>query len=93
MRKLKLEIDALRVETFEPFAGRDGRGTVHGHLSAYYEICQPGDTWQQSCTCEATCNAATCYNCGGGSAGCGTGTGNCCLIVFTAEHTCERDCL
>lgn len=91
MKKLKLEIDALRVETFEPADGAGERGTVRGHLSAYYELCNPGDTWQASCTCEPTCNAATCYNCG--SAGCAsaactgggaTCTGNCCLQPFSA---------
>ena len=93
MKKIRLDLDALAVETFSTTRDDEAaRGTVRGHLSAYYELCHEGDTWQQSCTCEATCNAATCYNCGGGSAGCNTPTGNCCLIPFTAQHTCERDC-
>lgn len=70
MRKLKLEIDTLEVETFAPTAGKDGTGTVRGHLTAYYELCYADQTWEQTCTCEPTCNAATCYNCG--TAGCGT---------------------
>jgi hypothetical protein len=68
MHKLKLELDALAVESFEPNTAARERGTVRGQLTAYYEICSPDDTWQQSCTCEPTCNARTCYNC---SVGCG----------------------
>jgi len=78
MKKLKLQIESLAVESFEPHAVAGKRGTVRGQLSAYYELCHVDDTWQQSCTCEPTCNAQTCYNCG--SAACGTancGTANC----------------
>lgn len=95
MKKIQLDLDALAVETFATTKNDGaGRGTVRGHLSAYYELCNPGDTWQQSCTCEATCNAATCYNCGGGgSAGCATPTGNCCLVNFTVDPTsCQPEC-
>jgi len=93
MRKLKLETDALRVESFEsaPEGGRPG--TVRGYLSAYYELCQPGDTWQNSCTCEPTCNANTCYNCG--TAGC-TGAAcstTCNPINYTVDPTsCQPEC-
>lgn len=75
MHKLKLDPEALTVESFEPNAADRGRGTVRGHLSAYYELCHEGDTWQRTCTCEPTCNAETCYNCSGacGSAQCGSG--------------------
>ena len=79
MKKLKLEIESLEVESFEPAAADGDRGTVRGHLSAYYELCHEGDTWQQSCTCEATCNAATCYNCSAAcpSAACPPPSGAC----------------
>jgi hypothetical protein len=95
MKKIRLDLDGLTVETFATTKDDEARrGTVRGHLSAYYELCQPGDTWQASCTCEATCNAATCYNCG--SAGCGGGgtqTGNCCMINFTVDPTsCQPEC-
>jgi hypothetical protein len=76
MRKLKLEVDALQVESFAPEAEQEKAGTVRAYLTAYYELCYEGDTWQQSCTCEPTCNAQTCYtcgtNCGTGNTGCGT---------------------
>lgn len=71
MKKLQLDPQALRVESFSAAAAGRQAGTVRGYLSAYYEICSPGDSYQQTCTCEPTCNAATCYNCA--SAGCGTG--------------------
>jgi hypothetical protein len=96
MRKIRLNLERLTVESFA--MARDdgeGKGTVRGHLSAYYERCQGDDTWQQSCTCEPTCNAETCFNCGGGSAGCGGGTytGNCCRLNVTVDPTsCEPDC-
>lgn len=93
MRKLKLEIDALQVESFESASEGGQPGTVRGYLSAYYELCQPGDTWQNTCTCEPTCNANTCYNCG--TAGC-TGaacTTTCNPINFTVDPTsCQRGC-
>jgi hypothetical protein len=93
MKKLKLEVEALAVESFEPAGGGGEGGTVRGYLTAYYELCYPGDTWQASCTCELTCNARTCFNCPGPSAGCNTPTGNCCLINFTVDPTsCQPDC-
>lgn len=69
MKKIRLDVEALEVASFELSAGDAENGTVRGYLSAYYELCHADDTWQQSCTCEPTCNAATCYNC---TAACGT---------------------
>ena len=88
MEKLKLEIDALQVQSFEPDAAREGRGTVRGHLSAYYELCNVDDTWQNTCTCEPTCNADTCFNCG--SAGCASAgcTVNCTAGCPQISDTC-----
>ena len=63
MKKIKLDLDTLDVESFEPSEAKGERGTVKGLFTAYYEPCHEGDTWQGSCTCEPTCNADTCYNC------------------------------
>ena len=97
MRKIKLNLEALDVESFEPDEAVGGRGTVRGgQLTAYYQLCYDGDTWQASCTCEPTCNANTCYNCP--SVGCTPGcptpptaggrtcTANCCLAYDTINQ-------
>jgi hypothetical protein len=63
-RKLKLDLDGLTVESFAPTTEQREGGTVRGYLTAYYELCMPGQTGERTCTCEPTCNAATCYNCG-----------------------------
>jgi len=51
MNKLKLNLDRLQVETFEPASASEAeRGTVHGH-------------WSQRGTCDgraATCQVASC---------------------------------
>lgn len=86
MRKLKLEVEALAVESFEPSKSGSDAGTVRGYLSAYYELCHEGDTWQLSCTCEPTCNNRTCYNCGSGAA-C-PGTGGCTVTCPQISDTC-----
>ena len=89
MRKLRLDVDTLVVESFAPSKAQRDAGTVRGYLSAYYELCRVDDTWQQSCTCEPTCNAETCFNCGGGgnSAGC-PGTGACTVTCPQISDTC-----
>jgi hypothetical protein len=86
MRKLKLEIDALAVESFAPADERGDTGTVRAYLTAYYELCYEGDTWQGSCTCEPTCNAQTCYTCGTNCGSCATGCGTC------GEPACTATC-
>lgn len=55
MRKMKLDIDQLSVESFSIKAGdTDGRGTVHGHavtrLCSAFNSCAPDhDTCAFSC--------------------------------------------
>ncbi len=39
MKKLRLEMDAIRVETFEVAAAEKARGTVHGHHPTAWETC------------------------------------------------------
>jgi hypothetical protein len=55
MKKLTLNVDHLRVESFEPVAGRaEKRGTVRGMDQEY--------TAEETCryTCDASCR--TCYD-------------------------------
>ena len=77
MKKLKLEIDALAVESFDTHAMLGGEGTVRG-LESYPNGCFPPsdsvDPAIDSCA-YATCAGNTCwYSCNGtcncGSAGC-----------------------
>ncbi|HEX6041081.1 hypothetical protein [Longimicrobium sp.] len=62
MRKIKLNVETLRVESFTPDEGPAERGTVVGHVSrvqegcvyptAVYHSCQPGETVDQyTCRC------------------------------------------
>lgn len=82
MRKLRLDPEALLVETFVPEHGRGGPGTVHGYIS-YPDGCFPPSGTEpewESCgyhtcagdTCYQSCNGYTCDCAGGGSVGCQT---------------------
>ena len=55
MRKMKLDIDTLAVESFSLVAGdTDGRGTIEANqgttLCTRFLSCAGGDTCDQSCT-------------------------------------------
>lgn len=68
MRKMKLEPDALQVETFRTAAGEGAeRGTVHGHFYSQVGTC---DGRVGTCQLGGTCA----YGCG--SKGC---TGSACV--------------
>ncbi len=91
MRKLKLDVEDLSVESFAttPEARGEG-GTVFGqnHCTCYTQCTCPGcPTCDASCngtcggTCGATCDAscnATCFNCGTGWTAC--------------DRTCDYSC-
>jgi hypothetical protein len=56
MPKLKLNVEALQVDSFEPGeAGAPRAGTVRAHV-----ITDPGTTCAQSCGCPVTDLAHTC---------------------------------
>ena len=83
MRKLKLDLEMLAVESFTPDSAPAGRRTVRGHVSLYWEDCNPSDTcagagWPCEPTdqsCAGTCYVHTCQpGCGAGTGGTG-GTG------------------
>lgn len=70
MARLTLDIQALRVESFEPLpAGAGGRGTVHGHAACPTHDCSlQGGCSKDAVTCNGSCDpCATCdTSCAGG---------------------------
>ena len=81
MRKLKLALDAIQVESFTTHSGAAARGTVDGQQRQTFGC----PTW----TCPAptldTCDQATCdYSCNGG---CGTGA-----TCYSCVQTCAVSC-
>ena len=59
MKKLKLDLDALQVDSFETVnaQGSDGKGTVMGYVPVFTE---DGCTFLQQGTCDASCAGGTC---------------------------------
>jgi hypothetical protein len=79
MRKMRLDVESLAVESFAPAEQAPGRGTVRGHVSLYWEDCDVSDTCpgnypcdptQQSCA--GTCGTTCAPGCGGGGGGGGS---------------------
>ena len=96
MRKLKLDLDAIQVESFTTHAGQAPRGTVDGQQRQTYGC----PTWTCPPPTQDTCDQATCdYSCNGG---CGTGAtcyscvqscaGTCDSCVVTCDATCAWTC-
>jgi hypothetical protein len=54
MRKLKLAVSELRVETFVPVQTQGAMGTVRGHESEGSTTCDSNDPWCQSSDCPDT---------------------------------------
>jgi hypothetical protein len=68
MKKLKLRLDDLRVDTFDTSTVRKEKGTVFGEQCTCYTQCTcPGcPTCYASCngSCDATCNVTCGVTCG-----------------------------
>ena len=67
MRKLQLDIDTLRVDTFETGAEKDESGTVRGHWSqpgtcdaAFVATCQYGGSCGPGCATRSGCTSLDC---------------------------------
>lgn len=69
MRKLMLDLDTLRVESFQTDAPADARGTVRGAEATFNADCQ---TWEAPWCGYQTVEFGSC---GGGCTGTGTGGG------------------
>lgn len=76
MKKMRLELDDLRVDSFATGGSETKMGTVEAHMP-------PPSMW----TCpEVGCNET--WNCGGG----GTNTCNYTQYDHTCQHTCAEGC-
>jgi hypothetical protein len=88
MRKLKLDLEHLTVESFDTEPTAAGEGTVEAH----------GRTITVECgTCEVSCNPSNCYMCpsdGGFHTECCTENTACCSYgCDTSEaYTCGEAC-
>jgi hypothetical protein len=84
MKKIRLELDTLAVESFDTTAGKsEERGTVHAHRPPYTEglecesidVCTNWDcTYATEC---GTCGATNCGTCYGEASCCPTFCGTC----------------
>lgn len=98
MRKIRLDLGRLHVESFEP-AARDTalRGTVRANVTAYWELChetQTQDPAVNTCghtenSCVNTCFEQTCHQCGGPTAACQTQDPD----VNTCGLSCVQRCV
>jgi hypothetical protein len=91
MKKLRLELDALEVQSFSTLAGEKERGTVKGQWGSDYPYsgcCPQSASVPVACicasmehegTCDTTCNPNDCYSCNGGVScpGCESDNLNC----------------
>jgi hypothetical protein len=76
--KLKLQLDDLRIDSFETTAPQKAKGTVFGEQCTCYTQCTcPGCP-----TCDASCN---------GTCGCASG-GTCMGDWETCAYSCARTC-
>lgn len=100
MKKIRLELDTLSVESFDTTGGpAEARGTVHGHLPpySYQRYCSDGTTCLDTCEFEGctgtnatdcgTCNATECGTC---NTNCGTCYDASCCPTYCG--TCDPYC-
>jgi hypothetical protein len=63
MRKLKLDMESLNVESFSTGHTEDAEGTVHGHVRAT-DPNAPTTSMNDQMTCgQNSCAGASCYTC------------------------------
>jgi hypothetical protein len=66
MKKLKLDLNDLKVESFETSVVNKQKGTIQGYKTwtdANHTLCGDGSTcYDDTCVHHATCGGATCGN-------------------------------
>lgn len=100
MKKIRLDLDALSVSSFDTSAAEEPTGTVMGHIppETYARYCSDGTTCIDSCdyaSCAGTCAATDCGTCAATDCGtCATNCGTCvdpsCCPTYCG--TCDPYC-
>ena len=81
MKKLRLTLDDLLVESFNTGAAEARSGTVRGHVQSADSTCQPIET----CTCGPDCCGAV------PDTGAGVGVGDAQAAMITTQQTTPED--
>ncbi|HEX5869898.1 MAG TPA: hypothetical protein VFY65_05775 [Longimicrobium sp.] len=89
MRKLRLQLDDLRIDTFDTTAPQRARGTVFGEQCTCWTQC--GQNTCPGCpTCDASCNGTCAGSCNGTCASCDASCNGTC--DWTCDYTCGDSC-
>jgi hypothetical protein len=100
MKKIRLDLDTLSIESFDTMVTPEERGTVQGHIppDTYARYCSDGTTCYDSCDyCSGyvSCNASECGTC---ATNCGTCYATDCGTCYDATcgqtycGTCDPYC-
>jgi hypothetical protein len=92
MRKMRLDLDSLFVESFDTTAApADAGGTVHGNAVTFQSYCSDGRTCIDTCdgTCDTDCGtcASECLSCES-YCSCPTVCGSCAYTMCGMYESC-----
>ena len=86
MNKLKLQLDDLRVDSFDTTAAEKAKGTVFGEQCTCYTNCTcPGCP-----SCDATCPNTCAYTCDDDSCGYTCAAYDTCARTCNYNYTCQQ---
>jgi hypothetical protein len=83
MKKLKLQMEDLRVDSFDTTSAEKGKGTVFGEQCTCYTQCTCPGCPSCGATCPYTCDDDTC-------AGSCPAPGNTCANTCAYYYTCQQ---
>jgi hypothetical protein len=88
MKKMKLNLDTLAVDSFDTAVPLPKPGTVFGEQCTCYTNCTCPGCPTCAHTCAYTCDDATCPNC----PTCGQSCGDSCYGTCAGQYTCDNTC-
>jgi hypothetical protein len=86
VKKMKLELDKVQVESFDTTSAGSGVGTVHGHATQF-ATCVPTECCTNN-TCETDCGCSGQWTCPGSINGTCAGGATCYSTCHTGQCIC-----